>query len=110
MPRPGAPKGSTVRFGSLRLRAGDLLVVIGDKLVAAGNTPASSTPEQLGAVLGGEWPAPGRNPDTDPLNYGNFGFDIVGTEVPDNLLNRRVIALDLGSLAQVALPWPGVER
>ena len=24
---------------------------------------------------------PSQNPDTDPLNYGDFGFDIVGTEV-----------------------------
>jgi len=34
-----------------------------------------------GRPMGGEFPAPGHNPDTDPLNYGNFGFDIVGTEV-----------------------------
>ena len=31
--------------------------------------------------MGGEFPEPGQNPDTDPLNYGDFGFDIVGTEV-----------------------------
>src|SRR3954447_19610498 len=29
-----------------------------------------------GRPMGGEFPAPGQNPDTDPLNYGNFGFDI----------------------------------
>jgi extracellular elastinolytic metalloproteinase len=34
-----------------------------------------------GEPMGGEFPAPGQNPHTDPLNYGNFGFDIVGTEV-----------------------------
>ena len=34
-----------------------------------------------GRPMGGEFPAPGQNPDTDPLNYGDFGFDIVGTEV-----------------------------
>ena len=31
--------------------------------------------------MGGEFPAPGQNPHTDPLNYGDFGFDIVGPEV-----------------------------
>ena len=34
-----------------------------------------------GRPMGGEFPEPGQNPDTDPLNYGDFGFDIVGTEV-----------------------------
>jgi extracellular elastinolytic metalloproteinase len=31
--------------------------------------------------MGGEFPQPGRNPDTDPLNYGDFGFDLTGPEV-----------------------------
>ena len=34
-----------------------------------------------GEPMGGTFPAPGQNPHTDPLNYGDFGFDIVGTEV-----------------------------
>jgi extracellular elastinolytic metalloproteinase len=34
-----------------------------------------------GEPMGGQFPAPSQNPHTDPLNYGNFGFDIVGTEV-----------------------------
>lgn len=34
-----------------------------------------------GEPMGGQFPAPGQNPHTDPLNYGDFGFDIVGTEV-----------------------------
>ena len=34
-----------------------------------------------GRPMGGEFPAPGQNPDTDPLNYGDFGFDNVGPEV-----------------------------
>jgi extracellular elastinolytic metalloproteinase len=31
--------------------------------------------------MGGELPEPGRNPKTDPLNFGSFGFDNVGPEV-----------------------------
>jgi extracellular elastinolytic metalloproteinase len=31
--------------------------------------------------MGGELPQPGRNPHTDPLNLGSFGFDNVGPEV-----------------------------
>src|SRR5262249_29202192 len=34
-----------------------------------------------GRPMGGEFPQPGQNPDTDPLNYGDFGFDNVGPEV-----------------------------
>ena len=31
-----------------------------------------------GRPMGGQFPQPGRNPDTDPLNYGDFGFDLDG--------------------------------
>ena len=34
-----------------------------------------------GRPMGGEFPAPGQNPDTDPLNYSDIGFDNVGPEV-----------------------------
>ena len=34
-----------------------------------------------GEPMGGEFPAPSRNAHTDTLNYGDFGFDIAGTEV-----------------------------
>jgi extracellular elastinolytic metalloproteinase len=34
-----------------------------------------------GRPMGGEFPTPGHNPDTDPLNYGDIGFDNVGPEV-----------------------------
>jgi extracellular elastinolytic metalloproteinase len=31
--------------------------------------------------MGGEFPQPGKNAKTDPLNYGSFGFDTPGPEV-----------------------------
>ena len=31
--------------------------------------------------MGGDLPEPGQNPTTDPLNLGDYGFDIVGPEV-----------------------------
>jgi len=34
-----------------------------------------------GRPMGGQFPQPGQNPDTDPLNYGDFGFDVTGPEV-----------------------------
>ncbi len=34
-----------------------------------------------GRPMGGQFPLPGQNPDTDPLNYGDFGFDLTGPEV-----------------------------
>ena len=34
-----------------------------------------------GRPMGGQFPAPGQNPDTDPLNYSDIGFDNVGPEV-----------------------------
>ncbi len=34
-----------------------------------------------GRPMGGAFPQPGQNPDTDPLNYGDFGFDLTGPEV-----------------------------
>ena len=34
-----------------------------------------------GRPMGGQFPVPGQNPDTDPLNYGDIGFDNVGPEV-----------------------------
>jgi extracellular elastinolytic metalloproteinase len=35
-----------------------------------------------GRPMGGAFPQPGQNPDTDPLNYGDFGFDLAGTGTP----------------------------
>ncbi|HKD34595.1 MAG TPA: M36 family metallopeptidase [Gaiellaceae bacterium] len=34
-----------------------------------------------GRPMGGAFAQPGQNPDTDPLNYGDFGFDLTGPEV-----------------------------
>jgi extracellular elastinolytic metalloproteinase len=35
-----------------------------------------------GRPMGGQFPLPGQNPDTDPLNYGDYGFDLAGTGTP----------------------------
>jgi hypothetical protein len=35
-----------------------------------------------GRPMGGAFPEPGQNPDTDPLNYGEYGFDLAGTGTP----------------------------
>ncbi len=60
-----------------------------------------------GSPIGGEWPAPGRNPDTDPLNYGNFGFDIVGTEVHADGEIWIAVEIDLRDLFLQRYPSSG---
>ena len=57
-----------------------------------------------GRPMGGEFPAPGQNPDTDPLNYGNFGFDIVGTEVHADGEIWVAVEIDLRDLFLAAVP------
>jgi len=52
-----------------------------DDAYATGNGYNGIRDFLAGRPMGGEFPAPGHNPDTDPLNYGDFGFDIVGPEV-----------------------------
>jgi extracellular elastinolytic metalloproteinase len=60
-----------------------------------------------GRPMGGEFPEPGKNPDTDPLNYGNFGFDIVGTEVHADGEIWVAIQMDLRDLFLARNPSPG---
>ena len=60
-----------------------------------------------GRPMGGEFPAPGQNPDTDPLNYGNFGFDIVGTEVHADGEIWVAVEIDLRDLFLQRYPSSG---
>ena len=63
-----------------------------------------------GRPMGGEFPAPGQNPDTDPLNYGNFGFDIVGTEVHADGEIWVAVEIDLRDLFLQRYPSHGSRR
>ena len=60
--------------------------------------------------MGGEFPAPGQNPDTDPLNYSNFGFDIVGTEVHADGEIWVAVEIDLRDLFLQRYPSSGPPR
>ena len=60
--------------------------------------------------MGGEFPEPGRNPDTDPLNYGNFGFDIVGTEVHADGEIWVAVEIDLRDLFLQRYPSSGIAE
>ena len=57
-----------------------------------------------GRPMGGEFPEPGKNPDTDPLNYGDFGFDNVGPEVHADGEIWVAVQIDLRDLFLYALP------
>jgi hypothetical protein len=63
-----------------------------------------------GRPMGGEWPTPGRNPDTDPLNYGDFGFDIVGTEVHADGEIWVAVEIDLRDLFLQRYPSSGAAE
>jgi extracellular elastinolytic metalloproteinase len=63
-----------------------------------------------GRPMGGEFPAPGHNPDTDPLNYGNFGFDIVGTEVHADGEIWIAVEIDLRDLFLQRYPSSGAAE
>jgi hypothetical protein len=60
--------------------------------------------------MGGEWPVPSHNPDTDPLNYGNFGFDIVGTEVHADGEIWIAVEIDLRDLFLQRYPSSGAAE
>ncbi len=60
-----------------------------------------------GRPMGGEFPKPGRNPDTDPLNYGDFGFDNVGPEVHADGEIWVAVQMDLRDLFLSRTPSPG---
>src|SRR5262245_1652432 len=60
-----------------------------------------------GRPMGGEFPQPGQNPDTDPLNYGDFGFDNVGPEVHADGEIWIAVQMDLRDLFLSRNPSPG---
>ena len=60
-----------------------------------------------GRPMGGEFPKPGQNPDTDPLNYGDFGFDNVGPEVHADGEIWVAVQMDLRDLFLSRYPSPG---
>ena len=60
-----------------------------------------------GRPMGGEFPQPGQNPDTDPLNYGDYGFDNVGPEVHADGEIWAAVQMDLRDLLLLRNPSPG---
>jgi hypothetical protein len=60
-----------------------------------------------GRPMGGAFPKPGQNPDTDPLNYGDFGFDNVGPEVHADGEIWVAVQIDLRDLFLSRYPSPG---
>jgi hypothetical protein len=60
-----------------------------------------------GRPMGGEFPQPGKNADTDPLNYGDYGFDNVGTEVHADGEIWVAAQIDLRDLFLNRYPSPG---
>ncbi len=60
-----------------------------------------------GRPMGGEFPEPGRNPDTDPLNYGDFGFDLPGPEVHADGEIWIAVQIDLRDLFLARHPSSG---
>jgi hypothetical protein len=63
-----------------------------------------------GRPMGGQFPAPGQNPDTDPLNYGDFGFDTVGPEVHADGEIWIAVQIDLRDLFLSRYPSSGTAE
>ncbi len=63
-----------------------------------------------GRPMGGEFPQPGRNPDTDPLNYGDFGFDLTGPEVHADGEIWVAVQMDLRDLFLQRYPSSGADE
>jgi hypothetical protein len=63
-----------------------------------------------GRPMGGEFPQPGRNPDTDPLNYGDFGFDLTGPEVHADGEIWIAVQIDLRDLFLARYPSSGAAE
>jgi len=63
-----------------------------------------------GRPMGGEFPMPSHNPDTDPLNYGDFGFDIVGPEVHADGEIWVAVEIDLRDLFLQRYPSSGAAE
>lgn len=62
-----------------------------------------------GRPMGGAFPKPGQNPDTDPLNYGDFGFDTTGPEVHADGEIWIAVQIDLRDLFLGRYPSPGAS-
>jgi extracellular elastinolytic metalloproteinase len=63
-----------------------------------------------GRPMGGTFPQPGQNPDTDPLNYGDFGFDNVGPEVHADGEIWIALQIDLRDLFLSRYPSSGADE
>ena len=63
-----------------------------------------------GRPMGGQFPQPGRNPDTDPLNYGDFGFDLTGPEVHADGEIWVAVQMDLRDLFLQRYPSSGADQ
>ena len=63
-----------------------------------------------GRPMGGQFPQPGQNPDTDPLNYGDFGFDNVGPEVHADGEIWVALQIDLRDLFLQRYPSSGTAE
>ncbi len=62
-----------------------------------------------GRPMGGEFPEPGQNPDTDPLNYGDYGFDLTGPEVHADGEIWIAVQIDLRDLFLSRYPSHGAD-
>lgn len=63
-----------------------------------------------GRPMGGQFPQPGHNPDTDPLNYGDFGFDLTGPEVHADGEIWVAVQMDLRDLFLQRSPSSGADE
>ena len=63
-----------------------------------------------GRPMGGQFPLPGQNPDTDPLNYGDFGFDLTGPEVHADGEIWIAVQMDLRDLFLERYPSSGAAE
>jgi hypothetical protein len=63
-----------------------------------------------GRPMGGQFPQPGHNPDTDPLNYGDFGFDLTGPEVHADGEIWIAMQMDLRDLFLQRYPSSGADQ
>ena len=63
-----------------------------------------------GRPMGGQFPQPGQNPDTDPLNYGDYGFDLTGPEVHADGEIWIAVQIDLRDLFLARYPSSGAAE
>jgi extracellular elastinolytic metalloproteinase len=63
-----------------------------------------------GRPMGGQFPQPDQNPDTDPLNYSDIGFDNVGPEVHADGEYWVAVQVDLRDLFLQRYPSSGTAE